>query len=223
MGALAECYGEQISIDYLWRRKELDVSRMMVRNNKKSARAVARKSCIFLLYAHWEGFARTSFTLAIDGVNEHLRRGILSFGDLTEHLKSMALFAEYRRRSSSEVSLYSFGEIIRPALGNLIGTSMSSSYLVNTRSNLNTSALIEMLYVLGLEPGPYRIKELIIDERICGFRHQLAHGEHKKFDNSIDDQTFEDTIESGLELLVSLKNDLMNFLVNENFKKQDQL
>lgn len=220
MSALAERYAEQISADYIWRRNELESSRMLVRNSKKNARIVARKSCVILMYAHWEGFAKNAFKLAIDGVNEQIRREVLSYSDLTDHLKSMALFSEYRRRSGSNLTLFSFGDTIGSALRNNIRAFMNVSYLVDTKSNLNTDNLVQMLYVLGLDTGHYRIKGTIIDERICGFRHQLAHGDHQRFDNAIDDEVFENTIETGLGLILSLKNDLMNFLVNEDFKKK---
>lgn len=219
MGALAEKHADEISNDFVWRRRELDVARMLARNSKNNARRTARKSCIILNYAHWEGFAKFAFTKVVDSISEHLDRKICKFDDLTDRLRAMSIWCEYKSRVGGESDIYCFSDAVSVLLQSRQYVRIRSDQIVETRSNLNTDNLLAMLFAIGVDSSRYKIKEFKIDERICGFRHQLAHGNHQFFDSSIDDALFEDTIDEGLGLMTELKDDLMNFLVLGEFQK----
>ena len=56
--------------------------------------------------------------------------------------------------------------------------SLSTEKVINTKSNLNSIILKEMMTSVGLDFSTYDTKSNLIDEQLLKYRNNVAHGEY---------------------------------------------
>ena len=202
---------EALEEDLAWRKRELTTVNFMLVNPRHHQRGLLLRAAICLLYAHWEGFVKTAATGYVSFV---AHRG-LRYRDLTPNFVALGLRAEIR----------SAGKSNRPTIHNGIVAKLMSDLSdnaeidwqnsVNTRSNLNTDSLREILALLGLDERSYLPKGALLDQKLLANRNRVAHGERVEIDSD-DYGVLHDEI---IQLANWFNTDVQNAAVAEQFRR----
>lgn len=159
-----------------WRRIELQTLKTQIQVAYKSSthspltRALAR-SGIALLYAHWEGYVKEACQAYVDYVAK--RR--LKVGELNDGLLRVVLDQLHKRSTSGD-------EAARLALMEAVRTPENArariprDTIVDTKSNLRSAVLAEILHCIGFESDTFMTKNNLIDKTLCDGRNAIAHG-----------------------------------------------
>lgn len=201
----------KVSEQLIWRRKELTEIRALVdgcRKNNSRQRTLIRAG-VALLYAHWEGFVKATGTYLLEYVSEQrcvhadLKSNILSV-ILRKHINTA--------KHSKKVSVT--GDLIEFFCTKMqTRARISTKDVIDTGSNLRSSLLHEILWILGLDESEYTTKKMLIDEKLVDRRNHIAHGE--PLDISVDDYlTLHDEV---LCLLDTFRNQVENACVKKTF------
>ncbi len=125
-----------------------------------------------MLYAHWEGFIRQASEAYLSFVavrklrHEELQPGLLA-------LALRARLSEFHEVDSA-VSHAEFVAFFLNHLGDRARIRVAGA--VRTKSNLNARRLKNVVVTLGLDYGPYELKENLIDSQLLHWRNSIAHG-----------------------------------------------
>ncbi|MGB2570302.1 MAE_28990/MAE_18760 family HEPN-like nuclease [Micromonospora citrea] len=167
---------DTLDASFGWRRIEMktlvDAMESASKKSRESplARALAR-SCVAIIYAHWEGFVKESCQCYVDYVAK--RR--LRFQDLNDGLLKTALMALMRRSNTGDdAGAEALLDVVRrpqEARAHLPKNSM-----VDTKSNLRYVTLCEILGSAGLPLAYFETKSKLIDRSLCDSRNSIAHG-----------------------------------------------
>lgn len=159
-----------------WRRIELQTLKSQIRAAYKNSahspltRALAR-SGIALLYAHWEGYVKESCQAYVDFVAK--RR--LKVGELNDGLLKVVLDQLNRRSvSGDEAAMQALMEAVRTP--DNARARIPRDTIVDTKSNLRSIVLSEILRCIGFEPDAFLTKNNLIDKTLCDGRNAIAHG-----------------------------------------------
>lgn len=159
-----------------WRKVELQALKTEIdRAERRSpgaplARALAR-SGVAMLYAHWEGFVKESCQAYVDYVAK--RR--LLYKELNDGLLESTLMALHRKVSTgSDVARAAMIEMIRSP--DSARARVPKATIVDTKSNLRTDVLCEILGGVGFSSDDFRTKGNLIDLSLCDARNSIAHG-----------------------------------------------
>lgn len=166
---------EEMSADFAWRKKELFRIKTLVISNKDSHdRDLAIRAAITLLYAHWEGLVKRVGGCYLEFV---ARRG-LKRSELRSNFLAIAVSKFLRDVSSTgkiqkRIELVEFFRSGADERGNLDWKSG-----VNTKANLKSSVLHEIVQLLGLDYSRFSTKEKLLDEKLLNNRNNIAHGRY---------------------------------------------
>src|SRR5262249_6085817 len=68
-------------------------------------------------------------------------------------------------------------ELVKYLLGDLSGrANVPRTGVIDTRSNLTSEVLREIIHTLGIDYTPYELKEKLIDAGLVKNRNEIAHG-----------------------------------------------
>ncbi|MEU0927209.1 MAE_28990/MAE_18760 family HEPN-like nuclease [Streptomyces malaysiensis] len=159
-----------------WRRIELQTLKAQIQAAYKNSaqspltRALAR-SGIALLYAHWEGYVKESCQAYVDYVAK--RR--LKVGELNDGLLKVVLDQLNRRSvSGDEAAMLALMEAVRAP--DSTRARIPRDTIVDTKSNLRSTVLSEILLCVGFDPEIFLTKNNLIDKTLCDGRNAIAHG-----------------------------------------------
>ena len=85
---------------------------------------------------------------------------------------------------------------------------------IDTRSNLNSETLNEILCAVGLDNGYYMLKKPIIDEKLLANRNAIAHGERRPEFEADDYATLHDDI---IQLVERFRPDIENAAATNSY------
>lgn len=204
---------QKVDSQLIWRRKELTELRGMILKSKSDAtrQAVLIRAGVSLLYAHWEGFIKTTGTYFLQFVSAQR----LSPAEMTPNFVGIILRNRLdAARMAKKVSVTS-------DLVDFFSTKMAvrvhlpTKNVVDTESNLSSTVFSEILSTLGLDSSQYATRYFIIDNRLVGNRNCIAHGEYLQID--IDDYiALHDEV---LTLLNEFRDQIENACVLNTFKR----
>ena len=203
---------DKIGQDYIWRLREISELKTIIDTPSLSEirKKVVCRSGVALLYAHWEGFVKKSGTFFLEYVS--LQRHSIS------ELKSnfITLLVRSKIDKASESNKYSaFDEVTRYILENQsTRAKIPTKNVVDTQSNLSTTALKEIMWCLGLDYSLYEPKQKLIDTKLVSRRNYVAHGESMEV--SVSD--FIEMADEVIELMTTFKNLLENACMTESYK-----
>lgn len=203
---------DKIGQDYIWRLREISELKTIINTPSLSEirKKVVCRSGVALLYAHWEGFVKKSGTFFLEYVS--LQRHSIS------ELKSnfITLLVRSKIDKASESNKYSaFDEVMRYILENQSTRArIPTKNIIDTQSNLSTTALKEIMWCLGLDYSLYEPKQKLIDTKLVSRRNYVAHGELMEV--SVSD--FVEMADEVIELMTTFKNLLENACMTESYK-----
>ena len=85
---------------------------------------------------------------------------------------------------------------------------------INTRANLNSDVLNEILLTVGFDVRAYLSKENLLDARLLGSRNRIAHGERVE----IDALEYFELHRTVIELMERFKSDVQNSVSAKSYR-----
>ncbi len=206
-----EEYYERLSEDLAWRKKELSIIRLRVTNAKPSQLDSEIRAGILLLYAHWEGFVKNTtnnFLIYIKFLK-------LNYSDLSENLLALSLKSRIHEfESTFDHELHTlFVKFFINDLNQRATWNLNTA--IDTKSNLNSDVLKNILSVVGIPFSDFELKANLIDEQLLKNRNTIAHGRFLNIDK-IEYLSIHTDI---IKLLDILFNHLTNLVVLKQYKK----
>jgi hypothetical protein len=176
-----EKFQEKLDRNISFRKKELTLFKTLI--NEATGRqldALIRAGYVFL-YAHWEGFIKESAREFLKFLNEQkIERSKLKDNYVIAALKYVILDCGKAKKSQKHVEI--FNEIVYNGhLPFFVDLNKVDEPVINTESNLKSTVLDEILYILGLEKGPFELKYTLLDNKLLKNRNQIAHGVNISF------------------------------------------
>lgn len=193
-----------------WRFKEIVDLKSSVRSIGGLSRATLIRAGTALLYAHWEGFIKSSSQLYIYFINgqrlkySDVKTPIFAMG-VKGHLNTLRESGNYADNSKAL-------EFIRHRMDDRVAINFSG--VINTDSNLSSKVFSNIAESLCISLSAYESKFNLIDESLVGRRNKIAHGEY--LDISIED--WRNLADEVLILLRSYKTDMENAATNASFR-----
>jgi hypothetical protein len=201
-----------LSAELAWRRIELASIRSLVatRSGSESRKNAILRCGITILYAHWEGFCKAAGMAYLNFVAfqnltyQELKNNFIALG-----MKKLVNDGIYSDLIENRISLVNF---VRDELH----TKSSLPYKdgVDTKSNLSSSVLKEIVLTLGLDYSPFEGKEKLIDEKLLKNRNAIAHGNYLL----IDEDEFDAIYHQVLAMMNELRNQIDNSANTNAFK-----
>ena len=171
---------EEIDKEHAWRKKELSLIRSYVSSNPKGPLlSYYLRSGLALLYAHWEGFIKA----ISEDYLEFIALQKLSHKELNSCFIAIAVRGKLNSFGQTDkVSLHI--NIVNSLIDSLSGAEQINwKHVIQTKSNLNSTTLKEIIMSLGLNYLPFELKANLIDEQLLKSRNKIAHGEFYDFEN----------------------------------------
>lgn len=202
---------QKVADDLVWRRKELTDLRALVESHRTGVRGkVVVRGAVALLYAHWEGFVKKVGTYYVDYVASQR----LSSRELAPNFVGLILRAKFKEMGVSE----------KMARGNRLADFMCNGMdvrarvpvkdVVDTQSNLSSTALIDILDALGLDSSQFVTRFKFIDAQLVGPRNHIAHGEAL----SLTAEEYLSLHDDVLALIETFRNEVENASVTKRFR-----
>ena len=194
---------QSIDDDLIWRRRELSGFRAAIEDTRlvPGRRPALLRAGVALLYAHWEGFVKRCGTYYLEFVANQGKKGSeLQANFIAVKLKARLIEA---RRSNKPSATGELVEFFCTRLDNRL--KIPHKGVIDTQSNLSSSVLREIVWILGLDMAPYETKFHVIDSLLLERRNHIAHG---------------DSLDIGLEDYFALHDEVM--LLIDTFRNQLQ-
>jgi hypothetical protein len=156
-----------------WRKRELITLRQLVTNCRDHERIALVRAAICVLYAHWEGLIKNTATAYLHYVSKQR----LKLSDLRANLVALGVRAELRAaENTSRIAAHvTVTTLLMSGLQR--GANLPWEDVIDTKSNLNSEVLREIVCMLGLDYTRYITKELLIDGKLLYYRNKIAHGD----------------------------------------------
>jgi len=204
---------QKIDGDLIWRRRELFDFRVVVENegNNPGRRSALLRAGVTLLYAHWEGFVKRSGSYYLEFVaNQGKKASELQVNFIAIKLKSLLSEAGKSHKPSASEELIVF-------FCNKLGDRLRIPHkgVVDTKSNLSSAVLREIIWILGLDMAPYETRCHLIDSSLVERRNHIAHGEWLDIDIN-DYLLLHDDV---INLIDTFRNQLQNAAITDGFMR----
>lgn len=193
-----------------WRKRELTTLKLTVSKSRRHEQAVFLRAAICLLYAHWEGFIREAATAYISYV---ATQG-LRYRDLTPNFVALGLQSAIRQAGESNSPLLHTELVVKMTSGQSDNAVLSWRDAIESRSNLNSKVLTEILCRVGVDGTAYQSKKPIIDERLVGNRNRVVHGEHL----AIQPDDYVGLHDDIVQLIERFRDDVENAAATEKYR-----
>jgi hypothetical protein len=195
---------DRIDQELSWRKRELTALESSVSSEKRPHHLLMlRRSAVVLLYAHWEGFVKSSAGCYLELVSrqqepyKRLRSNFVALG----FRKSLNEASESR----SAVAHLSAVNFIRYELGQ--ASKLPYDGVVDTKSNLSYDVLENIFHLLGIDiPSAFTLKGLEIDGKLLEARNAIAHGQFRE----VDDETYRELRVLVLAMLEWFRTEIQN-------------
>ena len=212
-GGTSEDLYDFMSNEIAWRRKELDDIRGLISMNAhvESKHKVLLRSGITMLYAHWEGFVKNIGKAYINFVGK--RR--FKYNELSANFLALSIRKKVAYTNADNID--SVIELVR-FFENGMGDRSDglSKEEVNTKSNLNSIVLKNIIISLGLEYSSFASKSNLIDIKLVEKRNGIAHGR----DVLVDEEEFVEILNDILILMNEFKTQIDNSTVLSKYKRE---
>lgn len=187
--------------DLTWRKRELTTLKFMIQgsgaDHKKS---ILHRAAIALLYSHWEGHVKycslvylnylNSLGLHCDQIADNfIQLNLSSHFDTSFSMKSIKN-QKYIHDYFSRLSDFKFRVV--------------ADKTIDTKSNLNSEVLLNILSQLGLSSDAFELKSTFIDTVLLKNRNAVVHGEMLNADGLKD--TYNEIEDELLDLIQTFHN-----------------
>ena len=189
-----------------WRKKELIDYKLIVEKNKGSLlQKPLTRAGIALVYAHWEGFIKEASGYYL----LYLSTLKLKPSDLSLNLLTLSVFDKIVKANDAD-KCYDIVQFL-----NNPESRCKIPQNIDTESNLKSSVLKKIMFLLDLNYTYYETRANFIDANLLGKRNEIAHGEFRNIDYS----EFEEVLEFVMKYSEIYKNEIINSAVQKKYTK----
>lgn len=188
--------------EFAWRLKEIADLKSAVQQQRTITEKTLVRAGIALLYAHWEGFIRSSAEAYLNYVDDQ--------GAKLDELTDCFVALGFKKRLGQ---LEGTGKLAtRIAAVDFFRTAMDkraelkTKTAIDAKSNLNSEVFQEIAKTIGLDTIGYEKRFNLIDESLLARRNRIAHGEY--LDIGID--AWRGLADDVLALMRQFKTDIEN-------------
>jgi len=206
-----------IQAERAWRRKELTNCKSLIHSARESHNQTVLRAGILLLYAHWEGYVKK----VCEAFFGYLNFKALTYGQL----KLNFLVIGFGESFNGHVSLSRYSSC-KNSVQFILEDCKDKKFKidiparVDTRSNLNSEVLLELLEMLGVRSDHFVSNKHHIDNRLLKYRNAIAHGERTEWNPelSIDVDGFNDLYERINALVDVFETEVCNHVEQETYR-----
>ena len=203
-------FNEALDSDFAWRQKELIAFNIQLSGSSDKLRPMYIRSGICLLYAHWEGFIKTTSEYYLSFIsNKKLRYNELSFPLLALALRFK--FKNYNDTNTPQTHI-SFIHFLLKSLHS--PATIPKINVMEIGANLNSECLKKIIIMLGLDYSEYKLNEDLIDNQLLHWRNNIAHGQFVFPKN----EDFNSLYQTIIKLIRHFKDQISNAVSLEEFK-----
>lgn len=195
-----------------WRRKELLDLKFLVQTHKATDKVDTYiRSGVTLLYSHWEGFVKATGTAYLC----YISMGRHTYKNLKPNLIALSIKDKLNLASESKKSETHNKVAEFFVYGMEDRSSIPWENVINTKSNLNSDVLEDIVNTLGLDFSPYETKRKFLDEKLLKSRNEIAHGKHLL----VSFESYQEFHKEVSELLDLFRNQIDNAAVTKSFMR----
>lgn len=201
----------ELDREFAWRLKEIADLKSAVRQQAKISEKTLVRAGVALLYAHWEGFVKTSAEAYLNYVD--------SQGAKLDELTDCFVALGFKRKLGQ---LDRSGRVaIGMAAASFFRTAMDqradlrTKTAIDSKSNLNSEVFREIARTVGLDTVGYEKRFNLIDESLLARRNRIAHGEYL----DIEADAWRNLADDVISLLRQFKTDIENAASMAQFRR----
>lgn len=212
-----EIFLDTIQEERAWRRKELTNLKSLIHHSRDSHNQTLVRAGILLLYSHWEGYIKKVCEVFFHYLNFKAHK----YCELKSNYLAIGIANDFNGNFPQK----KFGaymktvEFITSGASNL-KFKIDVDARIDTKNNLNTEVLVELLHMIGLETEHFKNNQHHIDSRLLKYRNAIAHGE--RTDNnpelSVSAQDFYDLYDRINKLIDYFESMITNHIELEAYK-----
>lgn len=204
-----EEFSDILNSDIAWRRKEVQTLLNYARVSKGRDQMSALRASVPILYSHWEGFIKNSSEQYL----VYVKSQKYLFKELKDNFLAIKFFTTLKNCEESNRVIYHQEVInsIRNECNERINIQIEN--VIRTESNLSSEILKNILFIIGLDPNLYELKNHLIDTKLLKIRNEIAHGE----ETYVDLTDYELLITEIFDVLSDFKNRLENIVLTKAF------
>lgn len=206
LGQLQDALDREMS----WRVKEIGAFTIASKANAPERKFFIRAG-IALVYAHWEGFVKSSSEYYLNFIDnqghtyQELKSCFAVFG-----LKAKLQTLGTSRNASLNIATFDF---VLSELGQPTHLNLSSA--IDTESNLSSKVFANIATSVDINISGYETKFNLIDESLVSRRNKIAHGEYL----DLGGKEFGELTDEVLQLMRDYKTDLQNAASTKSYKR----
>ncbi len=204
---------EFLDKDLAWRKKEFTTLKFMVSSARQHERAILTRASIAILYSHWEGHLKSAAEAYICYLNKQSHQ----YCEMTDNFVQLSLSDKFS--SGFSIKKYpSQKDIFDYLTGSRTDKfKLDAKRVIDTQSNLKSEVLFNMMNQLGLDTGPFELKENFIDSIMLKHRNSIAHGDRVGEDDA--ETAYNELITELLDMIVTFQTMIRNAVANRNYLK----
>lgn len=200
----------RIREDLTWRRHEMQLFSQLIATSGPIAQRSLLRAAVALLYAHWEGFVKTSCHYYLC----YLAFLKLDTSQLNPALAALSMRTQLRQTIDTHSARLHI-EMVE-SFRNSVGTRANiptTRDAIQTRSNLSFPVLENILVSIGLDPSSYEASSDLINTQLVDSRNKIAHGEN----DYIRQPEWRELQNETLNIMESIANSLVNSAAQKKY------
>lgn len=203
---------DRVAEELVWRRRELTDMRALVQECTGQLRArVLIRAAVALLYAHWEGFVKASGSYYL----EYVASNRVPYRRLAPNFVALTLRSKFDEMGASEK--ISSANALADFFCTCLEAQSRVPYknVVNTKANLSSKVLQDIISALGLDPSQFATRLNFIDTNLVSPRNHIAHGEEL----SLTTDEYLILHDDVISLIETFRNEIENSCVLRRFER----
>lgn len=199
-----------IQADVAWRKKEITTLKQRVLDSEGETRSVLMRAGILVIYAHWEGFVKSSSNFYLLHINERIKRYAAQPND---HYKNIIMWRSIQQRGTFPHTKSPLGFLDALKHWKETPESLLPDGLIDTEANLDFDVLQKILRTIDIPCDDFVSKKNMIDEKILGRRNPIAHGERR----SLTFKDYQEADDEVRELIDTFQGKLLDCIQRSTF------
>ena len=203
---------DRIAADLVWRRRELTELRGLAKRSEgQLLEKVIIRAGVALLYAQWEGFVKAAGSHYL----EYVASNRLPHQQLAPNFLALTLRSKFHDLGASDK--VSSANALADFFCSSLATRSKVPYkdIINTKSNLSSKVLEDIIAVLGLNHDQFRLDLKFIDGNLVNPRNHIAHGESLSL-TLVEYLTLHDRV---ISLIETFRNEIENSCIERRFER----